>query len=159
MRQIALTKGEFALVDDKYYDELIKYTWHVNGKYVSNSFHTGSGSSRISSHLFMHYEVIRLAGKLIPKGYEIDHYNRNGLDNQETNLKIVTHTFNQINRGIPKNNTSGYPGVIYDSERNKWKASLKIGRERYTKRFDNQEEAEAARRQMEITYNCVRSKD
>ena len=47
-----------------------------------------------------------------PKGMETDHINGKRLDNRRKNLRIVTVTENQMNRGPQKNNTSGYKGVI-----------------------------------------------
>ncbi len=45
----------------------------------------------------------------------IDHINRNRLDCRKDNLRIATQQQNTMNRGMPKNNTSGYKGVHYSN--------------------------------------------
>ena len=53
----------------------------------------------------------------IPDACVIDHLNGNPWDNRIENLACKTQTYNQRNRKIPKNNTSGIHGItIYESE-------------------------------------------
>ena len=63
----------------------------------------------------MHRYILNLK-----KGDMIDHINGNGLDNRRSNLRICTHTQNQANRRLSKNNTSGYKGVWWSGINNKW---------------------------------------
>ena len=46
-----------------------------------------------------------------PKEYEIDHADRNGLNNQRSNLRICNKSQNKINHRKYKNNTTGFIGV------------------------------------------------
>lgn len=57
---------------------------------------------------------------------QVDHINRNGLDNRRENLRLVTPSENQHNKGKYKNNTSGYKGVFKSGKR--WGARIKINR-------------------------------
>ena len=59
-----------------------------------------------------------------PKGFVIDHINRNKLDARRENLRVVSHTVNSYNQGNQSNNTSGYKGVCFDKSRNKYLASI-----------------------------------
>jgi hypothetical protein len=52
-------------------------------------------------------------GEQPPHNMEIDHIDRDGTNNKINNLRLVTPTQNQHNRGTHKNNTSGCPGVQY----------------------------------------------
>lgn len=61
-----------------------------------------------------------------PKG-QVDHKNRNSLDNRWSNLRLATHGQNQANRGPQKNNTSGLKGVIYIASRKRWRAQIAFG--------------------------------
>ena len=60
------------------------------------------------------------------EGYYIDHINRNRLDNRRCNLRYATPSQNQMNKKIPKNNTSGYRGVSFYKPNKKWRAKIKI---------------------------------
>ena len=61
-----------------------------------------------------------------PPGFEVDHRNGDGLDNQRDNLRICTVNQNQYNRGPQKNNTSGYKGVSFSKRNKKWRADIKF---------------------------------
>lgn len=72
-------------------------------------------------------------------GYPIvDHINQDKLDNRKCNLRSATNSQNQWNQSKPKNNTSGYKGVYWDKQRQKWRAQIKInGRRRFLGYFDD----------------------
>lgn len=59
--------------------------------------------------------------------HTIDHVNQNKLDNRIENLRMVTNAENHRNMGIQSNNKSGYRGVSYAKERNKFTARIKDG--------------------------------
>lgn len=54
----------------------------------------------------------------LPK--QIDHINRNGLDNRIENLRIATNSQNMMNRKKFKNNSSGVTGVSWHKNQDKW---------------------------------------
>jgi hypothetical protein len=56
----------------------------------------------------------------------IDHIDNNKLNNNFTNLRYATHSENNQNRKIYKNNKSGSKGVIFMIKSNKWKAQIRI---------------------------------
>lgn len=71
-----------------------------------------------------------------------DHINRNGLDNTRNNLRNVSHSINGWNRTKQSNNTTGYKGVYYRAERNKFKAYINLNKKRRTLGyFESAEEA------------------
>jgi hypothetical protein len=67
----------------------------------------------------MHHLFLRA-----PEGMEVDHINGNSLDNRRANLRIVTKSQNQFNKGAQRNNTSGFKGVIYDKRRGYWRFDI-----------------------------------
>jgi hypothetical protein len=80
-----------------------------------------------------------------PDGIEVDHENRNGLDCRRTNLRLATHRQNIMNTGLRPANTSGYKGVSWDKENQKWRASIRAyGRSYNLGRFSTKEEAARA---------------
>jgi len=48
---------------------------------------------------------------------EVDHINRNPMDNRVENLRWVTRVENEANKGINKNNKSGHKNVSWDKGR------------------------------------------
>ena len=81
------------------------------------------------------------------EGKEVDHINRNRLDNRRENLRLVTRQENCWNKSKQKNNKSGYIGVCFDkkaSSKNPWKAYAKHDGKNYNLGFYSTEE-EAAR--------------
>lgn len=56
-----------------------------------------------------------------PRNKDVDHINRNTLDNRRKNLRVVHQSINQLNRGKTKSKTSSkYKGVFFRPKRNKW---------------------------------------
>ncbi|MGL6084728.1 MAG: HNH endonuclease [Enterobacterales bacterium] len=85
---------------------------------------------------------------------QIDHINHIPGDNRIVNLRKVDSTGNHRNMSMPKDNTSGVVGVCWDANRSKWKAAIQIGG--VTKslgRFENFDDAVAARKGAEVRYN------
>lgn len=61
-----------------------------------------------------------------PGNFEIDHANRNPLDNRIANLRLASRQQNQFNRWETTRNKSGYKGVSWDSERSLWFACYRV---------------------------------
>ena len=55
---------------------------------------------------------------------DIDHINRNSLDNSWDNLREVSRLCNIRNRGRFKNNTSGVTGISWCKRSQKWRVTL-----------------------------------
>lgn len=117
MKEINLTHGKTAIVDDADYERLSKYNWcvykHRNTFYAARRAMVGGRSS----HLKMHREILGLS---TGDGQLVDHKNRNGIDNRRENLRIVTPSLNSYNRKKAINNTSGYRGVSWNKGVCKW---------------------------------------
>jgi len=86
-----------------------------------------------------------------PEGMQVDHINRNPLDNRRNNLRICTPAENYRNKSTNSNNTSGATGVTRSLS--KWKAFIRAdGKNKYLGTFENIEDAIIVRKEAEIKY-------
>lgn len=110
MRYIQLSQGMQATVDDTDYYFLMQWKWYY-GKSRNNGGYAMRTEGRRT--ILMH-KVLCIA----PEGMEVDHKNRNKLDNRRDNLRSVSRTINQLNRDLFSSNRSGYRGISW-SKRDK----------------------------------------
>lgn len=134
MKEIQLTQGKIAIVDDEKFEELSQFDWcveeHTHTCYARRAIY-GSGKK-----VFMHHQII---GKP-SKGFVTDHIDSNGLHNWETNLRFVTNRVNCHYKNI--NMTSFYPGVSWNKRSRKWEVHFYInGKNKYLGRFEDELEA------------------
>ena len=80
----------------------------------------------------------------IPDGLEIDHIDRNKLNNHPMNLRAVTRVSNIRNRVLP-NNTTGLQHILWHKKRNGYVVNFQHPENRYEKQFPTLELAKAAR--------------
>ena len=74
--------------------------------------------------------------------HEIDHINRNRLDNRLVNLRCATRSENAKNVGARVKSSSGLKGVSWDKAHEKWRAQTRInGKKKYIGLFDTKEAA------------------
>lgn len=59
-------------------------------------------------------------------GVEVDHINRNRLDNRKENLRLCSKSQNCCNRAVRKDSTTGYKGVWFNSKTQKYKVEIGI---------------------------------
>lgn len=143
MKEIPLTQGKSALIDDHNFEKVSKFKWCAhrapNTTYAVRNFKnpkTGKWST-ISMHRF-------LSGEEDPK-INVYHVDGNGLNNQDHNLRLCNHGQNLYNSGVSKNNTTGFKGVTFDKKRNKWIAMIGVnGRKINLGRFASKEDAARA---------------
>ena len=75
----------------------------------------------------------------------IDHIDGDGSNNRLSNLRLATHTENMRNIGKASRNTSGFKGVSWHKQRQKWTVRAKAGgKNLYLGLFDTAAEAAAA---------------
>lgn len=123
MKKIPLTRGQVALVDDEDYDYLMQWKWYPHKERTGNFY---VKSWRRSKFVWMHREIMKAK-----KNEEVDHKNNNGLDNQKCNLRLCTDAQNAHNRRIPRNNSSGYKGVSFHKDSQKWQGLITCNYKRH----------------------------
>lgn len=116
MKEIPLTQGYVAIVDDAKYDRIALHKYYYSRGYAVRTA-VINGKRKC---IWMHREIIQT-----PEGMETDHINGDRLDNRLENLRVCTTTQNQQNRKMKKNNLCGYKGVSWDRTREKWVAKIR----------------------------------
>jgi hypothetical protein len=140
MKQIELTKSKYAIVDDIFEELLNEYSFHiVANKYVGTTVYINNKPVG----LFLHRFIWELWNGNIPKEMEIDHVDRNPLNNQLSNLRLASSSQNKCNR-LGTQHSSKYKGVSWNSERHKWVSQLAKNGRIYSARFNDEVEAALA---------------
>lgn len=136
MREIALTQGGVALVDDEDYPLLARRRWRLrrcNGKLYA----VCEGAIR-GQQLYMHRVVLDA-----PVGLDVDHRNGDGLDNQRKNLRLASRTQNLGNQ-VKTRGASRFKGVS-PARRGRWQGHIAFERKQFNLgTFDSEEGAARA---------------
>lgn len=122
MRKLKLTLGKFALVEDEDFEWLNQWKWTAEQK--DYTFYARRNSKK--KKVYLHRQIIGAK-----KGEVVDHINRDGLDNRRKNLRIVTPTQNNYNQKIRVDNTSGYKGIWWNRQRQKWVVEIWARKQKY----------------------------
>lgn len=137
MKEIALTQGKIALVDDEDYERLNQFKWcvqkHGRTYYAMRKFVTPHKTHKTQ---FIHQQIIT-----VPPGMETDHIDGDGLNNQKSNLRAVTHWENMQNYHAD-DKTSKYSGVDFEKGVQRWRARY---RGKFLGLFDTEDDAKIAR--------------
>lgn len=128
MKEIRLSRGLVAFVDDADFDRLMAWKWHAFDGCSGNVYAARNGRLEGGKrcHIFMHNEIL-----VPPPGLITDHWNGNGLDNQRHNLRPATRAQNMWNRAPNKVGSSRHKGVYWHNQHRKWCASIQVGKRRF----------------------------
>jgi hypothetical protein len=123
MKEIKLTRGQVALVDDRDYDLLSQKTWTaVKTKTAFYAAHYYRDDGKIRS-IHMHRFLLNPLPGLV-----IDHIDGNPLNNRRSNLRIATYQQNLFNqrgrtkhgfKGVRDNNSLKNPFVAFIADNGK----------------------------------------
>jgi len=143
MKKIKLAKNKYALVDDEDFEIVNKYKWQDNGYgYARRTIRTNNKYKT----LYMHRFILGIYDTKI----QVDHIDRNKLNNQKHNLRLATRNQNMRNtekhKIINGNNTSSkYKGVHWSKKSKKWCAQIKVnGKFIYLGLYKNEKSAALA---------------
>ena len=145
MKEISLTKGAVAIVDDEDYEELNSHKWYLNSEGYAIRDSWGKGKK---TAIRMHRQIANT-----PKDMDTDHINNNRLDNRKSNLRICTRAQNIRNSSLRADNACGYKGVslhkfsgLYHARINVEKKVISLGY------FKNPKEAAIAYNKAALEY-------
>lgn len=125
MPEIRLSNGMFCLVDGIDYQWLKNFNWHIGRNNTNHiSVRTQKSINGKMKTILMHRLILKVTDRKI----QVDHINHNSLDNRRVNLRLATNSENTRNARIGKHNTSGYKGVYWLKNMNKWRAKIMLNK-------------------------------
>lgn len=114
---IPLTQGYVAVVDVEDWGKVRPYKWCA----LLRDGIPYAVILRKRKTVYLHQVI---AGK--KNSYEIDHRDRNTLNNKRENLRFATKSQNQANQKIRSDNTSGFKGVNWRKDIAAWAARVSV---------------------------------
>lgn len=87
----------------------------------------------------------------------IDHIDRNRINNKVENLRWITYSNNNLNKGKNKNNKVGIKNVSYSVRDKRYQFNKVVKGKRYCKHFKTLEEAENYKIDWHILNNVILS--
>jgi hypothetical protein len=117
VREIPLTQGYVALVDDEDYESVSQFNWHalITRHTVYARRWTRMPNRRI---VYLHRMLVCPEGERL----WVDHIDGDGLNNTRANLRSVTQAENSRNRRPQIRNQSGFKGV--NRQGSNWRAAI-----------------------------------
>lgn len=141
MKEIKLSQGKIALVDDEDYEYLNQWKWYAYKDSKSYYAKRTNYSQGVSKHIKMHRAIL---GVTNPEVFT-DHIDHDGLNNQRHNIRIASRAQNNSNTSSCRNSTSKYLGVFWFKQTKKWRAQIrKNGVSNHLGLFNTETEAATA---------------
>jgi len=135
------------------------FTWNRSGRGIKIGKKAGATSRgyvyiKINYHLYLAHRLvfIYMTGKF-PK-YQVDHANHDKSDNRWHNLRECTHSENNQNKQLTKQNMSGYKGVSWHMSHKKWRAIITYNKKtKHIGYYDGARDAAKAYNQHAIKHH------
>lgn len=126
MREIKLSKGYTALVDDEDYDLVSQHKWYpvISSRrtYAQTSVSLPNGKY---TSLSMHRVILGITDRKV----WVDHEDHEGLNNQKYNLRQCNASKNIGNsRKCLRPTTSRFKGVVWNKQRSNWLAQITVSK-------------------------------
>lgn len=145
VREIPLTRGFVALVDEEDYPQVSRFRWRAVRSRRSRSWYAVRGHAWRGGQVWMHRQIMAA-----PDHLRVDHRDGDGLRNLRENLRLATPRQNQQNRRrLQAEKTSRFLGVSKRSDCDRWRAQITAGdpvpRKLHLGSFASEEDAARAR--------------
>ena len=149
MREIKLTQGKIALVDDEDFKRINQYNWVLDRRKRILYATRKNQKNKVITKIYLHRFIMNAQ-----KDQMIDHKDGNGLNNQKKNLRFCTQSQNCKNRIPSINGTSKYLGVSWYKRAKRYIAEIKHkGKHLHIGTFKNEGEAAIAYNIAALKYH------
>jgi hypothetical protein len=146
VKVIPLTKGQFAKVDDHRYEHIMNFRESWCAVFKKGIWY----AMCIIDHngYYMHHLILPLK-----EGFWVDHIDRDGLNNLDSNLRYATCVESARNRGAHKDSYSGLKGISRHD--GKWRVRITAdkGKSVFVGRFSRLEDAVEAYNEAAKKYH------
>lgn len=130
-------------IDIEDIDIISEFKWHRDKDGYAITSQKVDGKVK---HIYLHRMLMNAGSNEL-----VDHRDRNKQNCRRYNLRVATHTMNSRNIGLQSNNTSGYPGVIWN--KNAWNVFITVdGKKIYIGRNKDKDIAIQMRKDAEEIY-------
>lgn len=149
MKKIHLDGGFVVLLDDEDFHEMSKFHWRAHQS--RNTFY--AERDMWDGHKF---RVVKMHRVLLgaTRRQQVDHRDRNGLNNTRANLRLATQSQNLQNSKRYRSNTTGFKGVCFFKPMGKFQSRITVnGVRKCLGYFDSAVEAGAAYQEAALQYH------
>ena len=119
---------------------------------VAGTYNRGYKQIGVDGTIYRAHRLVRLYFKGEHPKDQIDHINGIRDDNRIENLREVTNLENHQNMKRSASNKSGVTGVSFCKRDGKWRAYIKLDKNKFLGAFDDVSEAAKARKDAEVEY-------
>lgn len=125
MKEIKLTKGYAAQVDDETYKWAKMLKWSAQVRQLSTGLNIYARRNiRTNGHTKAYYLHRMITG--VKDGEYVDHIDGNGLNNRKSNLRICTQQQNTSNKRPMPGGSSTWKGVSWDKKSKTWYSYIMV---------------------------------
>ena len=109
------------LIDSEDIEKIKYHKWRKSHNHIVTGL-PAKGTQRDLSHVILDLSKEDIQnGKIV-----VDHINGNGNDNRKENLRICKQKQNVLNKSFMSNNTSGFIGVSYRKDRDRYDPEIRL---------------------------------
>jgi hypothetical protein len=126
MREVRLTKGYYAMVDDADYGRVCRYNWRAVVKARGRVYAMTQVTNETGRHSIMMHRYIK---GIVDPSIHVDHEDHDGLNNRRRNIRVATRSQNGGNRRKQSRlTTSRFKGVSWITRDRHWVADISVRR-------------------------------